>query len=121
MRIPQLKVVGECCSCKQSVEVPPGSFCTAASAHKHNGTLCSGSGYSVWNTQFVIQTPEEAHEVALFLKEDRHEVCLSRPRAGHSLSCNDGRQCSETRQKLANALATYYLTLFPEKLGAKAA
>lgn len=106
--IPVLKVVGACCVCKQAVEIEPGSFCAAASEHKRGKRRCRGSDYSCDKTWFIIETAEQALAVAIFLKDDT-DKCLDRPWAGHSRSCGDGRNCSETRRELAAAFANYYL------------
>ncbi|MDE1919586.1 MAG: hypothetical protein KGH56_02685 [Patescibacteria group bacterium] len=110
MKIPKLKTVGICTGrCRKEVEVEASPFYRVARDHDFRGKKCSGSDYSVTNARFVIQTQEEALQVAAFLKNDKAR-CLERPLGGyHAMDCGDGDRCQKTRQKLASAFASYYL------------
>ncbi len=108
MKMPKLKVVGICSGrCGQEVTADPSN--SSAGPHPFKGKPCSGIGYSFQSTRLVVETDQEATEVATFLAKDT-TVCFDQPSSRtHSMNCRDGEWCHDLRAKLGRALAVYYL------------
>lgn len=109
MKMPKLKVVGVC-SGKCGQEVAAGPSNSSAGPHPFKGKPCSGIGYSFRSTRLVVETDQEATEVATFLVNNKW-ACFDQPWEGgrHSMACGDGERCHELRAKHGHALAIYWL------------
>lgn len=107
MKVPKLKVVGVCGGkCGQEVASASG---LSADFHLFNDQSCSGVGYSFRSTRLVVETDQEAMEVAMFLTNDT-TVCFDQPWSRtHSMNCGDGERCHALRARLGRALAVYYI------------
>jgi len=112
MNIPNLTKLGSCSSCKQLLTLFPKTSWIPEHTQPGSSTICSGSHYSPDRVEYLIQTDEEARQVAEFFKNDGATHCLD-SYGLHSMACGNGRRCAEIRGLLAKAFAKYYLKQNP--------
>jgi len=67
---------------------------------------CPDSGYSAQKTRYRVRTKEEARTVADMILQDTGG-CLNGLNRMHTIDCGDGRECTDERLRIAQALAAY--------------
>ncbi len=108
--------VGECSSCHQLVFMVVGVYGYGILVHNNQHDVrCNGSGMSPRNTLYLIESHEQALNMAELIARDT-DVCLdlwmSSTPSNHSMACGDGRRCQAERARRSQALAQYVLQTY---------
>ena len=103
--------IGFCVECNKEFVLENGSLPNHESvghSSVNEEGFCHASRCSARNVKLVLDAQDEAIRIAQAIVRDIG-MCLVDGSVHHSMSCGDGRRCSERRLYQSQALAAYFL------------